>query len=160
MCLILERCDSQAHTAAALQCLPLTGQLPCSAPGAQGRLDGAIPAQPQPWQCWRGQAWKHICPSCAAGEFCHGRSIKHSCWHWAAVAILPTQKPNHCPSTLHKNPHQFWQPSNYSSTSLSPMEKEMLLKEGDYVKSISNITIGIFAIDSLLSVSLWCAPVF
>lgn len=112
-------------------CLPRTGELPCSGSGTQRRLErGRLCPAPQRAEGSAGGQGSLAAPppaTCGAREFCHGRNVKHSCWHQAEVAVLPTQKPSHCPSTLHKNPHQLWQPSDYSRTPLSPMEKDAAL---------------------------------
>lgn len=116
-------CSESQHTAAAvLSACPWQG---CALPRCPGQAGGTLPAQPS---------------STPTPAVLLGNSVTAGVPHTAAVAFVPTQKPNHCPSTLHKNPHQFRQPSNCSRSSLSPMEKEMLHYEGGYVKSISNIT--------------------
>lgn len=99
--------------------------------------------------------------SAGGGQAAHPPQL--CCWgivsHTAAATelLLP---PNHCPSTLHKNPHQVWQPSSYSRTCLSLRRKRCcIMREimsNQYLTSQQNI----FAMDSFLSVNLWCAPVF
>lgn len=137
--------ESQAHRAAALQCACSQGrclQLLFRCPVQVG----VGPSLPSPGSAGGGRPSSTPTPAVLLGIL-----SRQECQ--TRLLLLP----NHCPSTLHKNPHQFWQPSNYSRTFLSLMKKEMLHYEGDYVKSISNITIC--AIDSLQNVSLWCTQV-
>lgn len=141
---------SKAHTEAVFQCACHL-QDSCS-PVVQAHSPDWNRAIffPQPPAACKGQCFeaggKHPCQhpplaSQVARELCHGKSVKQSCCHRAAATTLPTQKPNHCPYCV-KILTSF-DTLQITSGPLSPVEKEPLHYEADYVDctSVSNITI-------------------